>query len=76
MWADGVQKSGSRRAVQRAQRAQAGEADAEDLLIAAGYRVVDRQVRCLWWMDVEGEEEEFELRADLLVEKRRRAIHC
>ncbi len=65
-WRSGA---GSRRAVQRAQRAQAGEADAEDLLIAAGYRIVDRQVRCLWWMDVEGEEEEFELRADLLVEK-------
>ena len=61
--------TGHRRAVQRVQRAQAGESMAEDVLIAAGYSIVERQVRCLWWMDVEGEEEEFELRADLLVEK-------
>ena len=61
--------TGHRRAVRRAQRAQAGEEDAEQLLTAAGYAIKDRQVRCLWWMDVDGEEEEFELRADLLVEK-------
>jgi hypothetical protein len=30
---------------------------------------LDRQVRCLWWMEVDGEEEEVELRADLLVER-------
>ena len=63
------QSSGHRRAVQRAQRAAAGEEAAEGLLEAHGYTVVDRQVRCLWWMDVDGEEEEFELRADLLVER-------
>ncbi len=63
------QGSGHRRAVQRAQRAAAGEEAAEGLLEANGYIIIDRQVRCLWWMDVDGEEEEFELRADLLVER-------
>lgn len=45
-----------------------GEADAEALLASYGYRVVDRQVRALWWMVVDGEEHELEVRADLLVE--------
>lgn len=39
------------------------------MLESEGYAIVDRQVRCLWWMEVDGEEEEVELRADLLVEK-------
>ena len=60
---------GRRRAQTRARRAGAGELDAESLLIDEGYTIVDRQVRCLWWMAVDGEEEEVELRADLLVEK-------
>ncbi len=63
------QSAGHRRAVRRAHRAAAGEEAAEELLEAHGYSIVDRQVRCLWWMDVDGEEEEFELRADLLVER-------
>jgi len=60
---------GRRRAQVRARRAGDGENDAEALLIEEGYTIVDRQVRCLWWMIVDGEEEEVELRADLLVEK-------
>ena len=61
--------AGSRRAVARAHRAGAGEADAEALLEAEGYTILERQVRCLWWITVDGEEEEVELRADLLVER-------
>jgi len=60
---------GHRRAVKRARRASAGELAAEELLEAHGYTVLDRQVRCVWWMEVDGEEEEVELRADLLVER-------
>ena len=60
---------GRRRAVRRARRAGAGETAAESLLESQGYRVLDRQVRCLWWIKVDGEEEEVELRADLLVER-------
>lgn len=61
--------AGHRRAVARARRAGAGEQDAEALLEAEGYRIIDRQVRCLWWITVDGDEEEVELRADLLVER-------
>ena len=49
-------------------RAQQGEADAELLLEDLGYVVVDRQVVALWWIEVDGEEQEVEVRADLLVE--------
>ena len=62
-------QKGHRRAVRRAARAGAGEVAAEALLESEGYRVLDRQVRCLWWIEVDGEEEEVELRADLLVER-------
>ena len=61
--------TGHRRAVARAARAGAGEVAAEDLLEAHGYTIIDRQVQCLWWIEVEGEEEEVQLRADLLVER-------
>jgi len=57
------------RAVKRARRAGAGERAAERVLEDAGYAVLERQVRCIWWIDVDGEEEEVELRADLLVER-------
>jgi len=60
---------GHRRAVERSARASAGEALAIQLLQRHGYRVLDQQVRCLWWIEVDGEPEEVELRADLLVEK-------
>jgi hypothetical protein len=63
------QGRGHRRAVRRAARAGRGEVEAEALLEAHGYTVLERQVRCLWWICVDGEEEEVELRADLLVER-------
>jgi len=52
--------------------ASSGEAEAERILADLGYRVLDRQVRCLWWMEVDGEETEVELRADLVVERQGR----
>lgn len=52
----------------RVRRALVGETDAEGLLASLGYRVLDRQVRALGWMEVDGQEVEFEVRADLLVE--------
>ncbi len=60
---------GSRRARARSLRAGIGENEAETLLIEDGYLILERQVRCLWWIDIDGEEEGVELRADLLVEK-------
>ena len=32
--------------------------EAEPLLMDAGFSIVDRQVRCLWWLSVDGDEEE------------------
>jgi hypothetical protein len=60
---------GSWRARARAARAGAGEDRAADLLIAAGYRVLARQVRRAWTPLVDGKPYELELRADYLVEK-------
>ena len=60
---------GPRRAVDRARRAGAGEQAAEVLLQEEGYTVLDRQVRCVWWIEVDGQEEAVDLRADLLVER-------
>lgn len=51
----------------RNQRAQRGEADAERLLEEAGYEILDRQVTALWRMEVDGEEVEISVRADLWV---------
>jgi hypothetical protein len=65
-WSAGL---GSRRVRSRNARAQVGEIEAEQLLEGLGYQIIDRQVRCLWWIEVDGEEEEVELRADLLVER-------
>jgi len=62
---------GQRRAQARARRAGAGEARAVALLEDHGYAILEQQVRCLWWIEVDGELEEVELRADLLVEKDR-----
>jgi hypothetical protein len=59
---------GSRRAVRRAARAGAGEADAVELLEDAGYRIVASQARTWWSPLVDGEPHETELRADFLVE--------
>ena len=69
LWIRWQSGAGSRLARARSVRANAGEVDAEQLLYASGYRVLDRQVRCLWWFCVDGEEQEVEVRADLLVEK-------
>lgn len=59
---------GSWRAKARAARAGAGEDDAEELLRAAGFTIVARQVRTWWAPLVDGEPHETELRADYLVE--------
>lgn len=55
--------------MKRARRAGAGELAAEVLLEDEGYTVLERQVRCVWWIEVDGEEESVDLRADLLVER-------
>jgi hypothetical protein len=56
----------------RNQVARRGEADAERLLLRAGYRVIDRQVTGRWTFLVDGEEVEVRCRADLIVEARGR----
>lgn len=60
--------SGSWRAKQRASRALAGEDRAAELLRAAGFTIVGRQVRTWWSPRVDGEPVEIEVRADYLVE--------
>ena len=52
--------------------AQLGEADAERILEKAGFRVVERQARARWSMDVDGEPVEVDVRVDLLVQRRGR----
>ncbi len=59
---------GSRRARRRAARAGAGEELAADLLVAAGFTIVERQARVAWAPLVDGEPCLTELRADYLVE--------
>jgi hypothetical protein len=56
------------RARRRAARAGAGEDRAAHLLIAAGFRIVEKQARTSWAPLVDGEPHETELRADYLVE--------
>jgi hypothetical protein len=65
-WAAG---RGGRRARARSARAGQGELDAEALVNSMGYRVIARQERCVWWIEVDGVREEVELRADLILEK-------
>lgn len=60
----------SRASRARVARAAWGEEEAEALLEDAGFRVLDRQVRAIGWVEIDGEEHEFEVRADLLVEAR------
>ena len=50
-------------------RAREGEMAAEALLEALGYRVIDRQIRESGRVWLDGEVFEFEVRADLLVER-------
>jgi Holliday junction resolvase-like predicted endonuclease len=59
---------GSVRARRRADRANAGEEDAVEMLEKAGYQIVERQARIAWIPLVDGEPFELELRADYLVE--------
>ena len=56
-----------RRSKVRARRARAGEVGAEQLLRAAGYHILDRQVERTWTIDVDGVATNIGLRADLLV---------
>lgn len=49
--------------------AQVAEGDAEDLLRSHGYRVVERQVRVVWPLCVNGEQIACESRADVIVER-------
>ena len=56
----------------RAGHALDGEARAEDLLRAQGYRVIGRQVPCPWSVLINGETRRFGLRADLIVKRRGR----
>lgn len=53
----------------RNRRAQLGESDAEALLERFGFGIVDRQVREKGWIWLDGEAFDFEVRADLLVER-------
>jgi hypothetical protein len=59
---------GSWRARRRAARAGAGEDRAAVLLVAAGFRIVERQARTSWAPLIDGEPHATELRADYLVE--------
>jgi hypothetical protein len=60
---------GSWRARRRAARAMAGEDRAGEMLIAAGFSIVERQARVAWAPLIDGEPCELELRADYLVER-------
>lgn len=53
----------------RNRRAQKGESDAETLLAQFGFDIVDRQVREQGWVWLDGQPLDFEVRADLLVER-------
>ena len=53
----------------RNHRAQRGECEAESMLEGLGYRILDRQIRELGQVWLDGELVEFEVRADLLVER-------
>lgn len=58
-----------RRSRARNRRALAGEDDAERLLEAEGFLILERQARREAWMEVDGEPVAFGVRADLLVER-------
>lgn len=64
-----TRREAGRRSRARNRVAQRGEADAEALLTAHGYRVLDRQVAVAGALWVDGEAEPFEVRLDLLVER-------
>ena len=56
----------------RAKHAAHGEYRAERLLRARGFKIVDRQVRRPWALQINGRERRFELRADMIVKRRGR----
>ena len=58
--------------IRRVRRARRGELEAESLLAAEGFRIVDRQVRARVQYVVDGTAREAEVVADLLVERRGR----
>lgn len=60
---------GSRRSRARNDRALSGEEEAERLLEAEGYTIVDRQLRGSWELEVDGEAMSVGVRADLMVER-------
>jgi len=62
-------RSASRRARRRGARAVRGEREAEALLGALGYAVVERQPALAWSIECDGEPHRVDLRADLLVER-------
>jgi hypothetical protein len=64
--------SASRASRGRVRRAIGGEQRAEELLARAGYGIEARQERAVWWMTVDGEEVEVEVRADFIVTARGR----
>jgi len=63
------QNKASRASKARNAHAQWGEQEAERLLEAAGYAIVERQVARSWVMAVDGESIEASVRADLLVKR-------
>ena len=71
LWAMLARERGkaSRASQRRVRRAQRGERDAVALLEAAGYRVLDEQLRGRWSVEVDGREHGVEVIADLLVER-------
>jgi hypothetical protein len=64
----------SRASRRRNHHALEGEREAEDLLTARGFRVLDRQAAYTSTMWVDGEPVDFGIRVDLVVEKRGRTF--
>ncbi|CAN5675988.1 hypothetical protein BH11MYX1_BH11MYX1_20320 [soil metagenome] len=60
---------GSWRARRRAARARAGEDRAGEMLVAAGFSILERQARVAWAPLIDGAPCELELRVDYLVER-------
>jgi len=58
-----------RRARRRAQGGLAAQRDAERLLLAEGYRILERQPQRDWCLRAAGQEQRFRLRPDFLVQR-------
>jgi hypothetical protein len=58
----------------RVSRARAGEHNAEALLEALGYEVLERQARRVFRLEIDGRPHDVELRADLIVRRRGRRL--